>query len=41
MRLLRITKGKVIGRDRKENYDKLPNLFFLRSFINVREIKTV
>lgn len=39
-RLFGNTKGKVIGRDRKENYDKLLNSFYLQKFINVREIKT-
>jgi hypothetical protein len=38
-RLLGNTKGKVIGRDRKENYEKLLNSFYLQRFINVREIK--
>jgi hypothetical protein len=38
--LLGKTKGKITRKDRKENYDKLLNSFYLQRFINMREIKT-
>ena len=34
-RLLCNTKGKVLGRERKRNYDNLENSFYLQRFINL------